>query len=140
MSLGAMYSGKAINIAKTTAPHAISYPFTSLYGLSHGHAVSLTLEKFIKFNFENLKYSHANFNLKDRYNILFKIFNVKDIVELTNKINSLKKKSNLEDDFNNLNIDIKNDYGKIINAVNIKRLANNPIKLLKRDLKNILLK
>ena len=44
MTLGAMYSGKAINITKTTAPHAISYPFTSLYGLSHGHAVSLTLK------------------------------------------------------------------------------------------------
>ena len=46
MSLAAMYSGRAISITKTTAPHAVSYPFTSLFNISHGHAVSLTLEKF----------------------------------------------------------------------------------------------
>ena len=38
MSLAAMYSGKAINISRTTAPHALSYPFTSFYGINHGHA------------------------------------------------------------------------------------------------------
>ena len=46
MLLAANLSGKAINISKTTAPHAVSYPFTSIYGINHGHAVSLTLEKF----------------------------------------------------------------------------------------------
>ena len=140
MTMGAMYSGKAINITKTTAPHAISYPFTSLYGLSHGHAVSLTLEKFIKFNFENHKLSHAKFDLKSRYKILFKTFNVNNINELITKIKFLKKNSKLEDDFIKLNIDIQNDYNKIIDGVNIRRLSNNPIKLFKKDLKNILLK
>ena len=48
MSLAANYAGKAINISKTTAPHAVSYPFTSLYNISHGHAVSLFFEKFFK--------------------------------------------------------------------------------------------
>ena len=51
MCLAANLSGKAISISKTIAPHAVSYPFTSYYGISHGHAVSLTLEKFLKFNF-----------------------------------------------------------------------------------------
>ena len=46
MSIAAMLSGRAISISKTTAPHALSYPFTSLYNISHGHAVSLTLENF----------------------------------------------------------------------------------------------
>ena len=46
MCLAANLSGKAINISKTTAPHAVSYPFTSYFGVSHGHAVSLTLNKF----------------------------------------------------------------------------------------------
>ncbi len=140
MSLGAMYSGKAINITKTTAPHAVSYPFTSIYGLSHGHAVSLTLEKFIKFNFENMKYSHTTFNLEDRYKILFNIFKAKNISELVKKINYLKKNSKLEDNFKKLNIDMIKDYSKILNGVNLKRLSNNPIKLSRNDLKNILLK
>ena len=50
MCLAANLSGKAISISKTTVPHAISYPFTSLYNISHGHAVSLTLEKFLKID------------------------------------------------------------------------------------------
>ena len=140
MSLGAMYSGKAINISKTTAPHAVSYPFTSIYGLSHGHAVSLTLEKFIKFNFENERYSHTKFNLKDRYRILFNCFKVKNISELVKKINYFKKNSKLEDDFRKLNINIDKDYRKILNGVNLRRLKNNPIKLSRSDLKDILIK
>ena len=49
MLRAANLSGQAINITKTTAPHAVSYPFTALYNVSHGHAVSLTLNKFLKF-------------------------------------------------------------------------------------------
>ena len=36
-------AGKAINITQTTAAHAMSYKITSMYGVSHGHAVALTL-------------------------------------------------------------------------------------------------
>jgi alcohol dehydrogenase class IV len=50
MASGAHYAGKAINIAKTTAPHALSYFFTSYFGIPHGHAVALTLGAFLKFN------------------------------------------------------------------------------------------
>ncbi|MDC3152578.1 iron-containing alcohol dehydrogenase, partial [Pelagibacteraceae bacterium] len=39
MCLAANLSGKAISISKTTAPHAVSYPFTAIYNVSHGHAV-----------------------------------------------------------------------------------------------------
>ncbi len=41
--LAANYAGRAINITATTAPHAMSYKLTSLYGLPHGHAVALCL-------------------------------------------------------------------------------------------------
>ena len=50
MSIAANLAGKAINISKTTAPHAVSYPFTSLFNISHGHAVGLFFEKFFKFD------------------------------------------------------------------------------------------
>ena len=36
-------AGQAINITQTTAPHAMSYKLTSLYGLPHGHAVAVCL-------------------------------------------------------------------------------------------------
>ena len=46
MCIAANLSGEAINISRTTAPHALSYPFTALFGISHGHAVSLTINDF----------------------------------------------------------------------------------------------
>ena len=39
----ANFSGKAINLAQTTAAHAMSYKITSLYKLPHGHAVAVCL-------------------------------------------------------------------------------------------------
>ena len=36
-------SGKAIDISKTTASHALSYSLTSTFGVPHGDAVALTL-------------------------------------------------------------------------------------------------
>ena len=47
MSIASNLAGKAINISKTTAPHAVSYPFTSLFNISHGHSVSLFLKNFL---------------------------------------------------------------------------------------------
>lgn len=41
--MAANYGGRAINIAQTTAPHAMSYKITSMYGLPHGHAVAVCL-------------------------------------------------------------------------------------------------
>lgn len=38
-------AGKAINIAKTTAGHAMCYQLTKLYGLAHGHAAALCVAK-----------------------------------------------------------------------------------------------
>ena len=52
MSQAAHLAGKAINISKTTAPHAISYTITSKFGVAHGRAVALTLGALLAFNGE----------------------------------------------------------------------------------------
>lgn len=46
-------AGKAINITQTTAGHAMCYKLTSLYGISHGHAVALCIEKLWPYMVEN---------------------------------------------------------------------------------------
>lgn len=43
-------AGKAINITKTTAPHALSYYLTTRYGVPHGVAVATTLPIMLAFN------------------------------------------------------------------------------------------
>ena len=70
------FSGKAINISKTTAPHAVSYPFTAYFGIKHGHAVSLTLTDFIEYNFLKKNFSDASFDLNNRYKLIFDIFGI----------------------------------------------------------------
>ena len=50
MAQASHLAGRAINITKTTAPHAISYPMTSYFGITHGHAVGLLTARFLTFN------------------------------------------------------------------------------------------
>jgi alcohol dehydrogenase class IV len=48
MCIGSHYAGRAINISRTSAAHALSYGITKTYGVSHGHAVALTLGAFVE--------------------------------------------------------------------------------------------
>ena len=127
MSLGALNAGKAINISKTTAPHAVSYPFTSEHGISHGHAVALTLSDFLKFNYENILYAKVKFNLKERYKIILNEFKVTSIIKLKSKLNKMAKNTGLELDFCKLNIKKENQIDNILKGINQQRLSNNPI-------------
>ncbi len=51
--LAANYAGRAINITQTTAPHAMSYKLTSMFGLPHGHAVALCLPEVWMYMLEH---------------------------------------------------------------------------------------
>ena len=50
MAHAAHLAGCAIDITKTTAAHAISYPLTVHFGVAHGHAVCLTLPHLLVHN------------------------------------------------------------------------------------------
>lgn len=50
MTMAAHLAGKAINITRTTGPHALSYTLTSRFGVAHGHACALTLPEFFTLN------------------------------------------------------------------------------------------
>ncbi len=45
-----VYAGLAFSNTKTAAAHSISYPLTSLYGIPHGIACSMTISSLMKFN------------------------------------------------------------------------------------------
>lgn len=53
--LASNYSGRAINITATTAPHAMSYKLTGLYGLPHGHAVAVCLPEVWQYMLDHIK-------------------------------------------------------------------------------------
>ncbi|WP_415320996.1 iron-containing alcohol dehydrogenase [Candidatus Pelagibacter sp. Uisw_092] len=138
MSIASNLAGKAISISKTTAPHAVSYPFTSLFNISHGQAVGLFFEKFFKFNFDNLNRSETSFDLKKRFDLIFNLFNVSNINDFNSKVTSIKKQAKLEDNLKLLNIDIEQSSERIIEGINLLRLGNNPVKIDGKDIYNII--
>jgi alcohol dehydrogenase class IV len=140
MSIASHLAGKAINISKTTAPHAISYPFSSFFKIRHGHAVSLFFESFFAFNFKNSDKSQVLFDLRKRYELIFKIFGVNSINDFNSKIKDIKKTAGLEDDLKKLNIDIQKKSSTIIKGVNLLRLKNNPVKINENDIFKIITK
>ena len=127
MAIASNLAGKAINISKTTAPHAVSYPFTSLFNVSHGHAVGLFFERFFKFNYKNKDKSETSFDLKKRFDLIFNLFDVQGINDFTSKISLIKKQAKLEDNLQTLNINIKQSSDDIIKGINLLRLGNNPV-------------
>lgn len=140
MIIGSNLAGKAISISKTTAPHATSYPFTSLFNISHGHAVGLFFESFFKFNFDNIKRSETSFDLEKRFDLIFNLFDVKNIKDFNFKITLMKRDAKLEDNLSTLNININQEAGKIIKGINLLRLGNNPIKISENDIYKIITK
>lgn len=139
MCLGSNLAGEAINISKTTAPHAVSYPFTSNFGVSHGHAVAINFQKIIKFNYLNTSNNSANFNLNERFKKIFSAFGAKSISDFTNEINRINFNANIETNLNKLGINIKDNVGLILDGISDERLKNNPINIKVKDIKQILL-
>lgn len=50
LGMASHLAGKAINLTKTTAPHAVAYALTNHFGLRHGHAVAMTLPGILCYN------------------------------------------------------------------------------------------
>lgn len=123
------YSGKAINIARTTAAHAMSYKLTSKYGISHGHAVALCIipiwERMNQKSKDNKELEHV---LKS----LASVFNTPDIEECIEFVKgiingfALPKVSINEDEITEL-----------VNEINMERLKNNPVNFSDEELKEL---
>ena len=55
MQRGAYWSGRAIDISKTTAAHALSYLLTARHGVPHGHAVAMVFPYVAACNLAHLR-------------------------------------------------------------------------------------
>ena len=124
-------AGKAIDIAKTTGAHALSYGFTTYYNIPHGHAVSLFLPNFVKVHV-NVKEENCNDKrgvnwVVNIMNEISSLLNIK-LEELADVIADFINKCGLIIDFKKLNIS-KLDYEKALENFNKDRLGNNPVKV-----------
>ena len=136
-------AGKAINISKTTAPHAISYGITKYYGIPHGHAVALTLGLFIEFNEpKEGKLLRANIP-ENEYHIIYedllKALKVKTAKEASNKIKGMMSRAGLSISFREIGLLSKSEVVKLARIVNKNRLNNNPLIISEKELEELLL-
>ena len=143
MAKAAHLSGKAINITKTTACHSISYPLTSYFGIPHGHAAGLTLSSMFEFisnvNEEDVADSRGCSYIKNTLNEISNIFGTEDNFEMKRKLDILLQSIGLETKLCELGIRTSADYEVIINnGFNPERVKNNPRRMTKDALRNLL--
>lgn len=116
MSEAAHLAGKAINISKTTAAHALSYPFTAHFGITHGNAVAILLPAVMRFNGE--------------------------IPELSDLVTPEK----LKEIFTSIGFEMKlsafgvkaEDLDRMLDEVSVERMKNNPREVTRADARRIL--
>ena len=117
--LASNYSGKAINITRTTSAHSMSYKLTTRYGISHGHAVSLCIIPVWKLL---IKKSSDNKDLRNTLTLLADIFDTYDILSSVNIVADMIKSFKMP----TINISSA-DIDMLARSVNISRLKNNPV-------------
>ena len=142
MLLGSNFSGMAINIAETTAAHSISYPFTSFFNIPHGHAVALTLPYFFEYNYDvdddTLNDKRGVKFVKSKMDELLGILKVKSPLEAREKFIDIMKEIGLETSLLKLGIDNEGTEIIIGNGFNPQRMKNNPKKVTKESLRELL--
>lgn len=138
MAKAAHLSGKAINISKTTAAHSISYPITSYFGISHGHAVALTIGQLIELNAsvsENDCNDIRGVNfVKERIDELINLFKCEDAVDAKFFVHTLLKKIGVELKLYKLSINDEARRLIVDKAFTLDRMNNNPRIVSKKDI------
>lgn len=142
MSRASNLAGKAINISKTTAPHAVSYTMTSVYGIPHGQAVCITLGEFLKFNSqvteEDCNDKRGTEHVRQAVSRILRILNANDPGEGSSRINELIRSTGLQTTLTGLGISGMKEIEQIALNTNAERLGNNPRKLTQDSMLEIM--
>jgi len=131
--LAAHYAGKAINISRTTAAHAMCYVLTKRFALRHGQAAALCLRYLWPYMLAKLpnETSAVQQNVKESFAGITEAMacdSVGESIELFTQIIKSCEWDKLQ------NVDgVRID--ELINSVNIQRLQNHPIVLTRQDFK-----
>jgi alcohol dehydrogenase class IV len=141
---GAYWAGRAIDITKTTAPHAISYALTGYCNIPHGHAVALTLPSLFEFNeklsAEDCLDSRGVEYVSRTLRYLAALLGAQDAFQARRFLEDIVDKLALERRISKLGIQSDADIERIIeHGLNPERVSNNPRRLDMRQLREILL-
>jgi alcohol dehydrogenase class IV len=137
MLKAANLAGQAIAISQTTAPHALSYYFTAKHNIPHGHAVGLSLGRFLTLNWQLGSSSLGRCEGSELRKILLEIYSAMGVSSsraAEEQLYNLMSCIGLEWRLTNLGIS-RHEETNILRSVNIARLCNHPVKLSRESVR-----
>ena len=142
MSRCANLAGKAIDMTKTTAPHALSYYLTSHHGIRHGHAVALMLPLVFHYNLgigaSDCHHVKGPDYVLERLREIALLIGCDSQEEFGGRFQALVGSLGLSSKLQQLECYNEQTIKAIAEGVNTERLANNPRAITTEDLIRIL--
>lgn len=142
MCRAAHLSGKAINISKTTASHAISYAITTRYGTPHGMAVALTLGHMLEFNAlvtdADCSDPRGAAHVRTRIDLLLELLDQPTAARGAEKIRALLKSVGAPLRLSDVGVENDEAVTWIAEQVDAERLGNNPREIDNREMEQML--
>jgi alcohol dehydrogenase class IV len=132
MCQAAHLAGKAINISKTTASHALSYPLTSQHNIPHGIAVALTLSPMLAYNAQVTDNDCADprgaEHVLGRISMIVQLLGAESVADACERIEKLVSDVGCPVSLAEAGIQGAEQLRHIISSVNAERMSNNPRK------------
>ncbi len=136
MCKAAHFAGRAIDVTRTTGPHAMSYPLTSYFGLPHGHAVGLTLGRWLLFNSHVTATDVADPRgvsyVRETIDEIVRMLGCLDAEQCCGRIEEFARDLGLQTRLGSLGVSQAEAVDVVVPNVNVERLSNNP-RTLSRD-------
>lgn len=133
MCEAAHLAGRAINVSKTTAPHALSYRITSKFGVAHGSAVAATLSALLKYNANltdaDCQDPRGTTYVRNRISTILRLVDAADVDDGCRKIEAFVSATGNPASLAAAGITTDDDLHDIIRSVNAERMSNNPRRL-----------
>ncbi|MGB0992849.1 MAG: phosphonoacetaldehyde reductase [Akkermansiaceae bacterium] len=136
-------AGMAINLTKTTAPHAISYALTTHLGLLHGHAVGLVLPSIFCYNegvtFDDVLDARGVGYVQETLFEIVEIIGAEDVSSASFAITQKMQEMKLSTRLSEVGAVGQAEHELIIrDGFNPDRVNNNPRRLTEQALRNLL--
>ncbi|WP_242830716.1 iron-containing alcohol dehydrogenase [Butyrivibrio fibrisolvens] len=143
MQKASQLAGQAINITQTTAGHAMCYKLTGIFGIAHGHAAALCVDRLWSYMIEHLNDcidKRGREYLISTLEELASFMGCNSAMEGAEKFDGILKKLELE------KIDPASQDGaadkqaiiaELLDGVNPDRLVNHPVKLTREAMEEI---
>lgn len=130
MSRASHLAGKAINISKTTASHALSYAFTSRHQIPHGMAVALTLSRVLAYNADVTDQDCLDQRgaeaVRGRIQIVVRSLGQTSVPAACRCIDRIIHAVGCPTSPSAAGVCDRRELGQIVDSVNAQRMSNNP--------------